>query len=300
MYENEIFEKVATRAWKKHWGGLSEQAQQTLVDKNIHNYDRYTDGLKKRTDAISKRYGTEFVTAENFFNKVPSTGSLVADKIRQRTLAKGGYCFFTSSDGRKFVMNDNNSKLFKKFSKNMTDNEKRQLHEILTAHEAVHEQGNARKMRISKRYGSHFSPGVIHGESADVALAYPKVKKAMEKMRKDSLRYSASGANYGDESLFKNIGSMFSSQHTDLRKAGVEYGKSPIVNKKNMKIHEDAFFSEKPMKGVTPIPRQKSRINGKAIAKGVGIAAIPIAATAGGVYLYKKHKEKRESEKTKS
>ena len=48
-------EKIATRAWKKHYGELSEASQKKLVDSGIHNYKKELQGLEKGTKEILKK-----------------------------------------------------------------------------------------------------------------------------------------------------------------------------------------------------------------------------------------------------
>lgn len=54
-YEQEIMEKIATRAWKKHYGELSEASQNKLVDSGVHNYKKELKGLEKGTKEILKK-----------------------------------------------------------------------------------------------------------------------------------------------------------------------------------------------------------------------------------------------------
>ena len=54
-YEQEIMEKIATRAWKKHYGELSEASQKKLVDSGVHNYKKELKGLEKGTKEILKK-----------------------------------------------------------------------------------------------------------------------------------------------------------------------------------------------------------------------------------------------------
>ncbi len=54
-YEEMIMEKIATRAWKKHLGDLSEASQKKLVDSGIHNYKKELQGLEKGTKEILKK-----------------------------------------------------------------------------------------------------------------------------------------------------------------------------------------------------------------------------------------------------
>lgn len=53
--EQYIMEKLATRAWKKHWGELSQGAQNQLVRKNILNRAKELEGLEKGTANILKK-----------------------------------------------------------------------------------------------------------------------------------------------------------------------------------------------------------------------------------------------------
>ena len=54
-------EKIATRAWKKHYDGLNDIDRQKLVDSGIHNYERELRGLKKGTQNILNKYNVEVV-----------------------------------------------------------------------------------------------------------------------------------------------------------------------------------------------------------------------------------------------
>jgi len=51
----EVMEKLATRAWKKHWGDLSQNAQSQLVRKNVLNRAKELEGLEKGTANILKK-----------------------------------------------------------------------------------------------------------------------------------------------------------------------------------------------------------------------------------------------------
>ena len=55
-YEQEIMEKIATRAWKKYYGELSEASQKKLVDSGVHNYKKELKGLEKGTREILKKH----------------------------------------------------------------------------------------------------------------------------------------------------------------------------------------------------------------------------------------------------
>ena len=48
-------EKIAARAWKKHYGELSNASEKLLVDSGIHNYRKELRGLKKGTKEILKK-----------------------------------------------------------------------------------------------------------------------------------------------------------------------------------------------------------------------------------------------------
>ena len=48
-------DKIATRAWKKNYGNLSEATKQRLVDTGVHNYKKELIGLNKGTRRILKK-----------------------------------------------------------------------------------------------------------------------------------------------------------------------------------------------------------------------------------------------------
>ncbi len=69
MAEQYIMEKLATRAWKKHWGDLSQSAQSQLVRKNVLNRAKELEGLEKGTANILKK-----------------TNSIITDKPRKAAI----------------------------------------------------------------------------------------------------------------------------------------------------------------------------------------------------------------------
>ena len=58
-------DKIATRAWKKNYGNLSEATKQRLVDTGIHNYKKELDGINKGTNQILKKNNARALFGKN-------------------------------------------------------------------------------------------------------------------------------------------------------------------------------------------------------------------------------------------
>lgn len=57
----EAMEKIASRAWKKHLGNLTEEGVNRLVNTGVLNYDKELKGLRRGTHAINGKSGTKLL-----------------------------------------------------------------------------------------------------------------------------------------------------------------------------------------------------------------------------------------------
>ena len=58
-------DKIATRAWKKNYGNLSEATKQRLVDTGVHNYKKELIGLNKGTARILEKNNARALFGKN-------------------------------------------------------------------------------------------------------------------------------------------------------------------------------------------------------------------------------------------
>ena len=83
-------------------------------------------------------------------------------------------------------------------------------------------------------YGSHFNPGVVHKESSRVAIA------PLSSRIKWKLLRSTEPIMDMDNPVLRDA---VTSQSKDLKRRGVQYGKSAVVDKKKYKSHMSEFLN---------------------------------------------------------
>lgn len=261
FYKEEIMEKVAARAWKKHIGDLSEKSIELLKKHNILNHEREYNGLLKGTEGILKRVGAK---AKNFgddefrrmiiddiesskgYKKFIKSQFLSADNIADMISGirdqGGGFVSYFGKNHKFVNVGDvNNHRFQNSFMPHMmkglpkSNFDKKYLEAILNRHEAneLRFANNAiKRNRTSINFGdrkisaanyfSHMSPKVLGAESVDTAIAPKHVKEKMMTLR------NATG------------------EINDLRLRGLDYGRSGVFDKKiNRKIEKNIARNNK-------------------------------------------------------
>ena len=232
-YEELIMEKIATRAWKKHYDGLNDIDRQKLVNSGIHNYERELSGLKKGTQNILNKYNVEVVRNPiQFYMETRKVDRVRkgAGKLLRRESAGGASInhidypelenkiLFKHRDHTRDI--DRQSKRdfkIKPFKQNRLNSfERDYANAIIERHEA-----DEKRYRVSGKkqaYFTHVSPKVIFNESENVSFAPHKTRNALKDMRRISgemqdirdngVLYSRNGYEYGDGKFDKNLASV--------------------------------------------------------------------------------------------
>ena len=226
-------EKVATRAWKKHYDSLNDVAKQRLIDSNVHNYEREFKGLKRGTQNILDKHNVkvvrnpiQFYIETRKIDKVhkgagkllrrESAGGVSINHIGHPEL--GNKILFKHKDHTRDIDRQSQRDFkIKPFKQNeLSKFEKDYANAIIERHEADEKRYSA----IGKKqaYFTHASPKVIFNESENVSFAPYKTKNALKDMRRISgevqdirdngILYSRNGYEYGDGKFDKNLANV--------------------------------------------------------------------------------------------
>jgi hypothetical protein len=250
MYEDELIEKIATRAWKKNYGELGDASKQKLLDSDIHNYKKELKGLNKGTKNILKSVG-----AKESRGIIPASLAAIKNVRLIKNSGDGGKDAATSylsriggglTSDRKVFGGKGISIIFprRNIAKNMANIvdsspstinanaralypkdklSRKYLDAIYRRHEADEARSMRRKDNPMLRTksgklvgnknltnGGHLDPSVMYNESANAAIA-PKQARDFAKHIRD-----ATG-----ESFTWSIN-------------GLEHGKNAVVNKRQL------------------------------------------------------------------
>ncbi len=248
-YEQEIMEKIATRAWKKHYGELSSSSKKKLVDSGIHNYQKELKGLEKGTKEILRKNNAS-ISRNPITRGVATVRQVLSEKhpydkleslkanVRRVRTNPDGITLMNVTDPKKgrvnikfkdkdhikhtigsleqtpFALTAHNLK--KRYQK-MSDLEKRYTNALYERHEADEVRAMRAKNNLhtdagwAQRYRGHASKTVPYRESVNVAIAPKNTQRFMKTLR------------HGTGEII------------DFNSAGLRYGKDAIINKKLMK-----------------------------------------------------------------
>lgn len=252
------FEKEAAARWRKEFGDLSEEAKSKL-----------REGVASQANETAKRVRGQNTMMKDWNiqrNTTPlnlldlSKPSAAKGKLQNWFYKKIGPAYVRFEDGAQMLLDrfGNNKdkpdfKGLKTVSRFGKKNLKRlyktdrplydEIASIINHHEIGGEAliSNKKAFNAAKggRYFSHFSPEVLHRESAAVATASPKAQEFMKNMRSKKQFAILTGLS-NDKTGYKPWQRV--SELDELKRVGgIEYGKSAVIDKKKMRNHINAY-----------------------------------------------------------
>lgn len=227
-------QKIASRAWKRNFGTLSEEGVKRLKSTGVLNHKKEMDGLNKGTSNMIKemnldvsRTGVKKTVGNllsNFDNpklkikgsgpmSMPSYGGSSRNKVHLPSFTKDFSEELGKKRGRVDIAGSGNRKYVDAVVQRHEIDEARAYRKYFKDKGGRNAFQNIEQVAPHTKGNSHFAPDVIFRESANVAIAPKSVKRSMRGMR-----------NYSGE-LKEN--------DTYLRK--LKYGKDAVVDNKLLK-----------------------------------------------------------------
>ena len=233
-YEDAIMEKMAASAWRKQWENLSRKDRRRLRKSGLVNneYERWSRGAK----TLAEKSG--FKMTDDFNEALKALGKSPKDRLslQEKSLKRSGYATLEGTDGSRIIYSNPKGSLAKgptKLSRSV-NHAIASLHEGDEANSLSTGRYKANYLTGVKMYGTHFNPGVIHKESSRVAIA------PLSSRIKWRLLRSTQPIMDIDKPTLKDA---VTSQSKDLKRRGVKYGKSAVVDKKKYKSHMSEFLN---------------------------------------------------------
>ena len=309
-FELDTMYKEAATKWKHMFENLSN-ADQEKIRKQIDNPYNFASGSDDRLKRIAKNTGARII--DNLDEELGGDGSRKSFTNKVQSYFSN---YGTTVDGQgPVIIADKKMPSFATVV--MGKKQKDRIRGAFGVHEGFESVSMKKKgvksvdeILSRKGYGTHMGPEVIHRESAYAARLPEKDRKKLIKIRKKQKAYNYSNVqrallNYTEDASPENLKTMWKetmkyqfspSQYDDLRAHGVEYGKSPVVDKEKLKQHkidvENGVLKRTPNKIINGIKAHP-------YATALGVAGVS-AATAGGVALYKHHKKKSKEKRDSS
>lgn len=246
MREFDEFVKMAATRWKKEMGNLSEESREILRNKVAKPPEEIVKGIERGNLNLIDDLGVIVTNNRRHVKNALKDNTPFSRK--DRNLAAGIIMVsdpVTYTAAKLDGLQDNTSNKhgiiagFKKVSdpdtrykiKNYrplkriypnasSDFEQRAADAIMLRHE-LDENRDSMQYGAGHKYGTHNSPGVIHRESANLALMPKEVRDAFTKIRQQGI------------------------EEADMGEHGVEYGKSPYYDKAKSKTHVANYRNKK-------------------------------------------------------
>ena len=259
-------EKEAAPRWRKEWGNLSE-ASQNRLRKSVASQANETTKRFRGSNKMGNSMGIvkhivdpDDPAAIGWTNNMkPGIKKKIVGKLQKAIgnslgpmyIRKPGGPFSPDvvldhfSDGKNGKPNFKGLKGVSKLGgrdlkKVHRENPKlyKELQSIINDAHEVAGEGLVANKKIGRyagsKYFSHFSPEVLHRESASVATATPEAKQFMTNMR--SKKHFAFLTGMSGRNGIKPFDRV--SEIDELRRnGGLEYGKDAVVNKSKLKQH---------------------------------------------------------------
>lgn len=233
-YEDAIMEKMAANAWRKQWENLSRKDRRRLRKSGLVNneYERWSRGAKTLAEKSGFKMTNDFNEVLKAYGKSPKDRPSLQERLAKRS----GYYTVAGADGSKIIYSNPKGKLAKgptKLSRSV-NHAIASLHEADEAHSLSTGKYRNYYLTGTKTYGSHFNPGVVHKESSRVAIAplFSRIKWKLLRSQDPMIDRS--------NPILKDA---VTSQSKDLKRRGVKYGKSAVINKKKYKSHMSEFLN---------------------------------------------------------
>lgn len=242
---NDMVKEAAAR-WRKEWGNLTPEAQAKLRN-TIASQTSETAKRMRGQDAMMNKWNIQKTTKPY--------GPYDKNKFMRWLYHKTGPAFHAGtnflhdhfSPGENGKPNFKGLKIIDKAGKtNMKKiyRTNRPLYdEIQSIINGSHEIGGEAmiakqkpmRMQLTNKHFSHFSPEVLHRESAAVATASPEAKEIMKNVR--SKKYFAGMVGMANDKTGYKFSDRISEIDDLKRRGGVEYGKDAVVNARKVKNH---------------------------------------------------------------
>ena len=249
ILEDMCFEKEAAARWRKEFGNLSNVAKDTLR-RDLVSQPNETAKRLRGQDNMMKKFN---------IGRVVMSDAQPSSKFEKYILNKVGPAYkkgwFSGAYYDHFSEGKNSGKPNFKGLKGVSRYGKANLKKIYKTDRSLydeiasiighHESGGEglvdRKKIDNKvsKYFSHFSPEVLHRESATVATASPKAQEFMKNLR--SKKYFAGLVGLSNDKTGYKPWQRVSEADELRRIGGIEYAKGAVVDKEKLKKHINAY-----------------------------------------------------------